>query len=558
MPLLDDPWLPAPDDDGYIPAVRQGAPVAVYRYDGQGGYFELPNVHCTGIQFREGTDPGGAIFYYNLASPLDGAPHTIEQALGTQFSGPYVINPGDRLVVRAMRPDGIIENLFDGLVTSFGMDLSTETEEVVVQAIGIAWHAWDNPIPGALMRDADDPTQIDDTRTDLPAQFNAEGLPNCIPDGYLAGSQSGDDDYRYPTFLDPLAIKTPDQRTYWTLAKAARYILYTCNPIPADPSQWFIRNPDGDYLTKLLDAAGNPANSGGRPTIVPDTPITGKDWPMTLYRLVTEVGVGMHFQLGSDDDGNPVTALAMFPQQGGEVKNLYLAPRGTDFAPALFNVASSSLHRDVAETVNQVTVTGALGRVETSLVLACGFPSQSSDAASPTALQAYLASNLRLAGTDTDWDKYRLYVFNETGDGYYDPGSTTQKNIIPSLSALFGFGKRADGTNQYCARRRRAYDCLTLDPRKTPYNPRLAISTNYTGTAPAIWDGTGKWQPITTTTWQVLTDRIGIRITDTNPEDLGHRQVHRLGRRCRSRSGAGPRPSRPRPGPRTRSSSISA
>ena len=97
------------------------------------------------------------------------------------------------------------------------------------------------------MQDADDPPQIDDTRTDLPAQFNAEGLPNCIPDGYLAGTQDGDDDYRYPTFLDPLAVKTPDRRTYWTLAKAARYILYTCNPIPADPAKWYVRNPDGDF-----------------------------------------------------------------------------------------------------------------------------------------------------------------------------------------------------------------------------------------------------------------------------------------------------------------------
>ena len=48
-----------------------------------------------------------------------------------------------------MRPDGIIENLFDGLVTSFGMDLSTETEEVVVQAIGITSAACkDRPSPG--------------------------------------------------------------------------------------------------------------------------------------------------------------------------------------------------------------------------------------------------------------------------------------------------------------------------------------------------------------------------------------------------------------------------
>lgn len=512
MPLLDDPWLPAPDSNGNIPAVRAGFTISTYRYDGGSGYFLLPNVECVAVDRREGTDPGHASFRYNLALgyALDGAPVSIEQALGTGFSGAYVVNPGDRLVVRATRPDGVTENLFDGLATSFGMGLDPESEEVYIQAIGIAWHAWDDPIGGAIQRGADNPERIDDTATDLVAHFNPEGLPNCTPDGYMAGTQSGGNDYRYPTFLDPTCIKDPDQRTYWTLAKAARYILFRCNP----DQQW-VKNPDGQYLDALLNTAGNPTTSGGFPMTVPDTPATGKDWPNTLQRLVDEVGVGMHFQLGSDDSGNPVTAVALFPQQGGTPKNLYLAPRGTNFSPTLFNIGSSGMHRDVSEVVNQVTVVGALGRVETSLILAPGFPSQASDAADAN-LHVYRKDDPTYLTTNRD--KYRLYVFGETADGYFNVASTTLLTGTTKLDSLYGFTPRPDGSSQYCFRRRRAFDCLTLDDSNIPFKARLSISTNYAGNSPGIWDGTGTWYPVTSTTWQVLPDRIGIRITDMNPE----------------------------------------
>ena len=47
------------DDDGYIPAVRQGAPVAVYRYDGQGGYFERTASTARGSSSARGPTRGG-------------------------------------------------------------------------------------------------------------------------------------------------------------------------------------------------------------------------------------------------------------------------------------------------------------------------------------------------------------------------------------------------------------------------------------------------------------------------------------------------------------------
>ena len=46
----------------------------------------------------------------------------------------------------------------------------------------------------------------------------------------------------------------------------------------------------------------------------------------------------------------------------------------------------------------------------------------------------------------------------------------------------------------------------------------LSISTNYTGTEPGVWDGTGTWSNIDHG-WKLLKDRLGIRITVGNPNN---------------------------------------
>jgi len=504
MPLTSDPWL-LYDSDGSVPACRLAAPVAVYRFDGVSSLFALPNVECTGISIREGTDPGSASFRYNLASGLTGAPTSIETALGSEYDSPLTINPGDRLVVQAQQPSGTVVCLFDGLAIDFGLGIDPELEEVEIGCVGIAWHCWDDVIPGALMRNAGAARVVADTPTDLPAQFNPSGLPNCTPDGYMAGSMSGGHDYRYPTFLDPTVIQQPtDARTYWSVNKALRYLIFNGNP-----TQQYVTNPDGGYLDGLLLSPGNLGDTP-RPIPCPDTPITGKDWPGTVNRLVGESGFGTVFALGTSGAGLPVTSFNVFASQAGPVKQLYLYPRGTAFDARLFNVGSSRLHRDLADVVNQQTVSGGLDRWEASFILAPGFPMVATDGA-PANLKSYDRDNAANASI------YRNYIFDETSDGHYAIGTNTPIALATSLDGLFG--APISGLPNYVRRRRPGIGKLiSVDPlTNLPYEARLAISANYTGPSPGLWDGSGTWQNITSTTWRLLSDRLGIAITDDNP-----------------------------------------
>jgi hypothetical protein len=509
MPLTGDPWLPY-NEDGTVPAARPAAPVGVFRFDGGSGFAALPNVECIGCEDAEGTDPGSAQFRYNLASGLSGAPISIEQALGTGFFGSLVIESGDRLVVIGQRPDGSIEFLFDGLAITFGMGLDPSTEEVHIGALGIGWRSFDAPIPGAILRNSGivSATQsITAIPTDLPAQFNPGGLPNCTPDGYMNGFTTNGEDQRYPIFLDPLVIaQGGDQRTYWTLAKALRYLLFTMNP-----DQTYVNNPDGGYLDGLLVS---PSASGDTtmPIRCPDTPITGKDWPGTVNRLISNSGFGTNFQL-TTVGGLPVTNWNVFANQSGTVKQLYLSGRGTPFDARLFNLQSSNIHRDLADVVNQVTVVGGLDRWEASFVLAPGFEMSAVDG-----LVANIPTFNR--GNSTLETDYRLYVLDECGEGHYKIGDTTQVNTPAKLDDLFG--APVAGVPQYAQRRRPGIGKLiTVDPTTNmPYGAKLAISADYdTGQTkgPGLWDGTGTWQVITSTTWQMLDDRLGIEITDHNP-----------------------------------------
>src|SRR5262249_28590043 len=136
--------------------------------------------------------------------------------------------------------------LFDGFAQVPELSLSESRELVTFLAIGVAVREWDAPIGGALMRDADVPTTISDVETDLETHFNPNGQPNATPAGAYAADAKGNS---YPTFLDPLVARNPDLRRNWTLPMVARYLCFHHNP-----SQAYVRNPDGALLDALLDS----------------------------------------------------------------------------------------------------------------------------------------------------------------------------------------------------------------------------------------------------------------------------------------------------------------
>ncbi len=499
-----------PDADWILPgSLQAAATIEVYRWTADGGAELLPHVQCLSIRRGEGPDPGSATFRYDLSVTDGTSPSTIEEALGTQYSGGQIVEPGDNLFVRATSPTGHAESLFDGFALGFSGGLGPGSEEVAIEAEGIAKRLWDTPLSGSVFRNANAPfAATSNVTTEVPGHFNPAGVPNRTPDGAEA-SVEGYDDYKYPVFFDQDAARSEDVRAYWDLAGAVKYLLYVHN------DEAWVLNPPPEELD-ALSAAGDPVDPiDPVPTVVPltvpDYPFEGKDLPGTVFDLVREYGFAMEFAIADDAGGIPETTIRFFDHQTGDLKDVYLPPRGSAFDPFACNVGAASLRRSLSEVANRWEVVGALERFELSVVLAPGFPSQSSDG-SPGNLKNYDRSGAAFEASRRD--DYRAWVFNEAGDGYYAAASTTKLLTIPSLDDVLD----PDGDTPYVHRRRRPLaDLISVGPDLRPLKARLDISTDYAGASPGLWDGTGTWQRVTTSTWQLLRDRLGIWISEDHP-----------------------------------------
>ena len=504
-----------------VPLARSPVLVGVYRYQPSGltKYEFLPNIRLLTIRQREGPDPGVARFRYvfNPADPTTD-PTSFEQALAVDTALANVVQNDERLVVMKFNTDGSTVSLFDGFAQVPELSLSPSQEVVTFLAHGVAIREWDTPVDGALMRNADKPGTVSDLETDLPTYFNPGGQPNATPLGGDATDTAGN---TYPTFLDALLVRSPDRRRVWTLPMAARYLCFHEN---ADES--FVNNPDGALLDLLLDSRspiagvtmnpGDPSTYKSQPIDVPDYPATGKPWPVALYEMLEPNGFGMVFRLETDANGDPLTWLDIFRRQDGSpssYKDIYLQPAGNALDPASNNLAQARLVRDTSGLANVFTIQSGPVRYEASFVLAPGFPIRLSDAVDASAIRSFDRSDPSFSRLNRD--KYRLYLFDETGEGHWNFGSASLDTTIPPLSALFVDDK---GTAIPYVNRRRlpSGELFTTDSNLKPLKVRLAISTDYAGRAPALWDGSGTWQTVVGG-YDLLRDRLGIWINVSNP-----------------------------------------
>lgn len=505
-----------------VPLSRPSTSIGVFRYrpDALQPYSYLPNIKVVAIQYREGADPGVARFRYafDQANPST-EPTRFEQVLGTDSDLPGVVQNDDRLVVFSYNPDGSVQALFDGFAQVPALDLSSREELATFLAYGVAVREWDTPIDGALIRNADAPFTPSDVKTDVETHFNPSGQPNASPQNADSKDAFGNS---FAVFLDPLLVRNPDVRRFWSLSMAARYLCFHHNP-----AQKYVLNPDGASLDALLDSLApvsnatfqpnDPSTYTSRPIIVPDFPATGKVWPEALEALLRPNGFGMAFRLGTDVNGNPFTYLDVFRRDDGSPsasKDLYLQAYGASLDPAATNLGGAHLERDIRDLANAVTVDSSLVRYEASFVLAPGFVVDPADARDSAALAAFDMNNPGFLASGSD--KYRLYVFDETGDGHWDFGKQAQSFSATSLDSLFNQGR--SGPSRPALKRRRIPigELLTLDPADKPLKARLSISTNYTGAQPGLWNGTGTWQPINGG-FELLEDRLGIWIGVPNP-----------------------------------------
>jgi hypothetical protein len=502
-----------------IPLTRSAVSVGVYRYQPLGGYEFLQNVRILGIRYQEGPDAGIARFRYVFDyanAPTD--PSSFQEAMSVDSDLSGVVRNDDRIVVFLTNPDGTNCVLFDGFAQVPELNLSPYQEMVTFLAFGVAVREWDTPIGGALCRNADHPTTVSDVETDLLTRFNPQGEPNATPEGADATDTFGN---TYPTFLDQLVIRNPDVRRLWTLPLAVRYLCYHHNP-----SQTYVRNPDGSLIDALLDSRApsggvtlipdDPSTYTSEPIIVPDFPATGKAWPVALHELLESNGFGMVFRLDTDANGNPYTYLDLFRKRDGTpstLKELFLQLAGEPLDPAQSNLGSARLARDTTGIANIITVDTQLVRYEASFILAPGFPISASDAASTSTLGVFNKNDPSFSQTNRD--KYRLYVFDETGEGHWDFTKASFVTTLSSLAPLLG-GNSAN-QNDYVNRRRIPMaELISTDANRKPLKARLAISTNYAGSQPGLWDGTGTWQTVLGG-FELLSDRLGVWINVSNP-----------------------------------------
>ena len=162
---------------------------------------------------------------------------------------------------------------------------------------------------------------------------------------------------------------------------------------------------------------------------------------------------------------------------------------------------------------NVFTVESDPVRYEASFVLAPGFPVSPADAASASAIKAFDRGDPSFS--TVNHDKYRLYVFDETGEGHWSFTSSSMVTKATDLSKLLAGDE--ENPLPYVKRRRVPIGTLfTTDPNRKPLRARLAISTNYGGSSPGLWDGSGSWQSVVGG-FDLLADRLGIWVNVPNP-----------------------------------------
>lgn len=499
-----------------LPLVRPGPSIGVFRYDGT-RFEPLPNVRCLSIAApREGADPGSATFRYSFDEfDADPVPSGFARVIPLTASGEGVVLPDDRLVVAMLGPNDQLTYLFDGFALSPEFQVSGRTETVIIQALGVAVRCWDTPIDGSVWRDIATPDDADaNTLTELPGRVNPDGKPNATGANYDVNFTGLGK--LHPAFLDPDAwISDPTSRRPWTLGMAARMLV-----VRGNFAQQYVKSPDLSGVDDLLKtlaptAAGGTVNPDDPSTftandvILPDRLLSGAPWPDLLDGLLQPFGFAMTFRLAADANNRPETTLALYrrcDQTAAGLKDLLLQDQDAGLLdPSKTNVAAAQVARDGSMVVNAFDVLTAPDRVEASYVLAPGF---SIDAADPNNLDTFKSSN---ASPTADPDPYRLFVFDESGEGHWDYGSGAW--TVGSPTSLDGVLPAGD----YAQRRRPGLDDLiTTDALGRRRKAELCLLVGYDGDVPGVWDGTGQVYPVKGQ-WRLDDDVLGIRVTCEDP-----------------------------------------
>lgn len=521
MPTFDPPPIPLARKGEQFYVARPG-----YPYSSKAGNTYLPNILCLAIERKIGPQPSIARFRYRFDPLLlgPGFPSRVEDVIGLNVGGPYVVSVDDMLVVLRDDGDGTPTPIWTGYAQVPQADISKQ-EFVTFEGLGLELREFDLPLSGAFLRQGPDPSVLLDVPTGLPARFNPDGNPNKTADT-LDSSNAG---RSYPAFWD--AEQDPDQRAYWTLDSACRYVLFH-----GGYTGVFLVFQDYSSLTHLLEArtplpgadtmdANKPATYVTGPILVHDLDVSGEAWPDAIHKIVSphnfdvfwseDVQVGTRTTYGA-------SKLNFLRYDGGDAlapKQVYLQAPGVQFDPAQSNVNGMSISRDSSQVRNAVTLDTDPVHYEIGAVLA---PAFTPDATDVNNLLTFAVGNVAFTGDNVD--KYRNYILSEGGDSWWSFTLGTLRTTATSMIDVFG--QPTPGVNgappipKYATRRRKPISKLISRNAGKDQFAQLWASQNYAGRSPGIWDGTGDWQQLTQGQWQLMKDRIGIRITSPKINDM--------------------------------------
>ncbi len=507
-----------------VPLGTQAASIFVARYDRDAGSFAiLPNLLCLQIDHRE-SDPSSAQFAYVLDSTLAQPPFpdSFAAVWPLDASGPYIVGPDDEIVVYTLDANARPVFLFDGFLCAPQVDLGADSQHATFTALGVEVRCWDTPVAGAIYRDSADTSSSGAyVQTGLPMRFNPYQQPNCTPTGEDYETGAGD---FYPVFLSEKIQRSPDPRASWTLDGVARYL------ITQENDEVWVQNPVSvlqGLLVAITPVQGqtydptDPSTYDVSTIVIRDYDATGKAWAAVLAELCGYHGFATRFALSTSASGTPVTTLKIYRRDGMQTaapKNVFLQELGATLDPGLSNTASMRLARDSHGLANLYVVVGAPVQYEVSVVLAPGFTiaaADASDANRPTFNRSALVN----ASADVR-ARYRVYVADEDGSGHWDYGTSATVTTPIDLSDAFGKPSDPKQPPLYVNRPRPGKARLiTRDSGGRPRKAELAISRDYAGATPALWDGTGTWQSCGASGWRLLEDKLGVEIVCDNPED---------------------------------------
>jgi hypothetical protein len=513
---------------------QQASVFVTARYDRDSGKVSvLKNIRCESIHYVEGITPPSAQFSYVMDDNLDGYPYLLEDIFPLESQVDGVVQLDDELLVYEYQGD-TRTLVFDGFAQVPQGDLG-QGSQFTFTAVGVAIRLWDKPIRGAIIRQSNAPNstaKTDAVSTDLPVWFNPTvkevGRPNCIPDGYDINNGATN---AYPIFFDPTATWVDGSgnplQTFWTLGKFIRYLFWTENP-----DETYLKNPVSPTGATIDDYLSTPKPKKGQqfmdlsrsstydldPIIIRSFDVTGKTLPEAAEEQLSYYGYELFFNLRDDGSGKPINEIIVFRKDGrdgNKPKELFYPEVGSNLSDGVPDFQGFALDRDSYNAANEIEVESGPLRYEISVILSPGFVINASDASDANTMRGF---DLSLVENDPTRKKlYRYFVVDENGEGHWD-GSSFVVNTPTSLDDVLGKPDK-DGNPAYVKRSRPGVrDLITTSLTDgTPFKADLAISRDYNGPSPALWDGSGTWRQLGDSGWKLDDDALGVWLTCDNP-----------------------------------------